>query len=78
MTDDNVASATKAASIRRPMFPYSSFSLPSHPQHVLDEADRDMGEIEAVEDVVVLHDGFQVVKADEGRSAGRCGSGRRR
>ena len=24
-----------------------------------------MGEVEAVEDVVVLHDGFQVVEADE-------------
>lgn len=42
-----------------------SLSLPLHPQHVLDEADGDVGEVEAVEDVVVLHDGFQVVEADE-------------
>lgn len=40
-------------------------SLSSHLQHVLDEADGDVGEVEAVEDVVVLHDGFQVVEADE-------------
>ena len=42
-----------------------SLSLPPHPQHVLDEADGDVGEVEAVEDVVVLHDGLQVVEADE-------------
>ena len=42
-----------------------SLSLSSHPQDVLDEADGDVGEVEAVEDVVVLHDGFQVVEADE-------------
>lgn len=40
-------------------------SLPLHPQHVLDKADSDVGEVEAVEDVVVLHDGFQVVETDE-------------
>ena len=40
-------------------------SLSPHPQDVLDEADGDVGEVEAVEDVVVLHDGFQVVEADE-------------
>ena len=43
----------------------SPSSLSSHPQHVLDEADGDVGEVEAVEDVIVLHDGFQVVEADE-------------
>ena len=42
-----------------------SLSLSSHPQDVLDEADRDVGEVEAVEDVVVLHDGFQVIETDE-------------
>lgn len=42
-----------------------SLSLPPHPQHVVDEADGDVGEVEAVEDVVVLHDGLQVVEADE-------------
>ena len=42
-----------------------SLSFSSHPQHVLDEADGYVGEVEAVEDVVVLHDGFQVVEADE-------------
>ena len=42
-----------------------SLPLPSHLQHVLDEADGDVGEVEAVEDVVVLHDGFQVVETDE-------------
>ena len=40
-------------------------SLPLHPQDVLDEADGDVGEVEAVEDVVVLHDGLQVVETDE-------------
>lgn len=40
-------------------------SLPLHPQDVLDEADGDVGEVEAVEDVVVLHDDFQVVETDE-------------
>lgn len=65
MTDDNLAPEAKAVSIRRPMVVYSPTSLPPQLQHVLDEADGDVGEVEVVEDVVVLHDGFQVVEADE-------------
>lgn len=35
-----------------------SLPLPPHSQHVFDEVDGHLGEVEAVEDVVVLHDGL--------------------